>query len=214
MTESAPMAESSPENPEVARAPISVAGAGNWLVPWDRIGPRVLELLEGRFPGSDVELVDLGSTGLALLDSLRAQELLILVDASSLGGAPGLIRELSPDLAGTSRIDRPEAAPRAVPWCGGTSRIDRPEAAPRAVPWCGGTSQGVLSAHQIGLLETLALAKLLFPETLPREAIAFFVETNGLEEARQEEVCREVAARVCERVERFARRQGKHGPWA
>ncbi len=169
MTEIVPMAESRPQDRETARAPISIAGAGNWLVSWDRIGPRVLELLEGRFPGSEVELVDLGSAGLALLDALRAQELLILVDASNLGGEPGSIRELSPDLTGSF--------------------------------------QGVLSAHQVGMLETLALAKLLFPETLPRETIAFLVETTGLGEARQEQVCREVVARVCERVERWARRE-------
>ncbi len=41
--------------------------------------------------------------------------------------------------AGSSRNDRPKAAPPAVPWCGGSSRNDRPKAAPPAVPWCGGS---------------------------------------------------------------------------
>jgi hydrogenase maturation protease len=84
-------------------APVSIFGVGHWLLGIDRIGPRVLELLAGRH-GSEVELCDVGAGGLALLDHLRGQELVIVVDACLLGGAPGEIHRLEPEgleLSGT-----------------------------------------------------------------------------------------------------------------
>lgn len=76
--------------------PISVIGAGNWLVSHDRIGPRVLALVEGRY-GPDVELCDIGSGGLAILDHLHGQDLLLVVDAK-VGGTPGEVVVVIPDL--------------------------------------------------------------------------------------------------------------------
>ena len=78
-------------------APISIAGAGNWLLAHDRIGPQVLERAAGRY-GPEVELCELGSRGLGLLDLLRGQELLLVVDACLFGGAPGEIHVVDPDL--------------------------------------------------------------------------------------------------------------------
>ncbi|MBI5545916.1 MAG: hydrogenase maturation protease [Deltaproteobacteria bacterium] len=132
----------------------------------DRVGPRVLELLAGRFPPSSVELVNLGNAGLALLDQLRGQELLVVVDACVLGGEPGFVHE----------IEDPDSAP--------------------------GSFAGVASVHQIGPLEALTIARLLFPQQLPRKTLLYLVETDGLEEARQELICREVAERIVARVER------------
>jgi hydrogenase maturation protease len=74
-----------------AGAPITVVGAGNWLISCDRIGPRVLELCTGRF-GDDVELFESGSAGLALLDCIRGQELMLVVDACKGGCRSGEIR--------------------------------------------------------------------------------------------------------------------------
>jgi hydrogenase maturation protease len=76
---------------------ICVIGAGNWLILHDRVGPRVLELIRGRY-GPEVEICESASTGLSLLDHLRGQDLLIVVDAAMFGGYPGQIREI--DMAG------------------------------------------------------------------------------------------------------------------
>jgi hydrogenase maturation protease len=80
-----------------AAPPVSVVGAGNWLFTHDRVGPRVLEKLAGRY-GDEVELCDAGSGGLNVLDFLRGQELLLLVDACVDGGRVGEVRVLEPDL--------------------------------------------------------------------------------------------------------------------
>lgn len=77
--------------------PVTVAGAGNWLLGHDRIGPRVLERLSGRL-SDQVELADLGCSGLALLDRLRGQELLVVVDACVGRGRPGEVMVVEPDL--------------------------------------------------------------------------------------------------------------------
>jgi hydrogenase maturation protease len=45
-----------------------------------------------------VELCEIGTTGLGLLDHLRGQRLLIVVDACRAGVQPGEVRELEPDL--------------------------------------------------------------------------------------------------------------------
>lgn len=82
-----------------AKPGISVAGAGNWLLTHDDVGPRVLERIRGRY-GPSVELCDLGSAGLALLDHLHGQELLVVVDACLLEGPPGAVHELEPSLDG------------------------------------------------------------------------------------------------------------------
>jgi hydrogenase maturation protease len=77
----------------------TVLGAGNWLIACDRVGPRVLESLEGRL-GSGVEVSSLGTGGLALLDSLRGQELLVVVDACVGRGAPGDVLVVRPEAEG------------------------------------------------------------------------------------------------------------------
>jgi hydrogenase maturation protease len=77
--------------------PVTVAGAGNWLLGHDRIGPLVLDRLSRRLP-EDVELADLGCSGLALLDRLRGQDLLVVVDACVGRGRPGEVMVVEPDL--------------------------------------------------------------------------------------------------------------------
>jgi hydrogenase maturation protease len=67
---------------------ITLAGAGNALISYDRIGARVLSAAHGRY-GAEVELCDLGSSPLALLDHLHGQDLLLVVDAGLMGAAPG-----------------------------------------------------------------------------------------------------------------------------
>jgi hydrogenase maturation protease len=110
---------------------ILIAGAGNWLIVGDRVGPRVLELAAERY-GPEVELVDIGSTALALFDVLDGQDLLLVVDACVGHGVPGEVKIVEPDLSaspdrGTSthqigpveslliaRYLNPESLPRRV----------------------------------------------------------------------------------------------------
>lgn len=72
-------------------APMTVACSGHWLIEHDTIGPRVAELIAGRYPVDEVEVADIGTAGLALVDVLRGQELVVVVDACLAGGEPGEI---------------------------------------------------------------------------------------------------------------------------
>lgn len=133
---------------------VSVVGCGNWRVPSDRIGPRVLRALAGRrHPG--VELGDVGTSGLGLLDRLHGQELLLLVDAA-LAGRPGAVRVTSPD------FDAPPPLP--------------------------------VSAHQIGPLEVLSIARELYPERLPQKVRIVEVCTEGLAAGEEAQACRRAVA--------------------
>jgi len=78
-------------------AAVTIAGAGNWLVGVDRIGPRVVEAAHGRY-GPGVEVRALGSGALALLDLLHGQDLLLVVDACMGQGAPGTVHCYEPEL--------------------------------------------------------------------------------------------------------------------
>lgn len=82
-------------HPAARSGPITVAAAGNWIISCDRVGPRVLREVE-RLAPPGVELSDVGMSGLALLDHLHAQELLVVVDACVGHGSPGevLVEEL------------------------------------------------------------------------------------------------------------------------
>lgn len=137
--------------------PISIVGAGNWLLTHDRVGPHVLEKIAGRY-GDDVEICDAGCGGLNLLDFLRGQPLLLVVDASVAGLTTGLVRVVEPDLD--------------------------------ALPASG------LSVHQIGPIETLAVARALYPERLPGTIRLILVETAGIDELTLETACDEVVARL------------------
>jgi hydrogenase maturation protease len=88
-------------------APIAVVGAGHWLLSHDRIGPRVLEMIQGRY-GREVDVVDAGTSGLALIDHIQGQDLMFVVDACVFGGRPGQVITQEPELdnltAGTTSV--------------------------------------------------------------------------------------------------------------
>ncbi len=162
--------------------PVAIVGAGNWLVGRDRVGPEVLAELRRRALPAEVELWEVGSTGLALLDCIRAQELLIVVDAAALGGPVGHIRVLEPDL---------EAPPEA----------------------------SSTSVHQLGPLEALWVAKMLYPERLPSRIRLILVETGHGDSAVPPELCQRVVAVIEREIDgwragRSARTNpGERGPW-
>jgi hydrogenase maturation protease len=82
--------------PDPAPCAVTIAGAGNPHLSCDRIGPHILSRIIGRY-GEDVELVETGIHGLALLDLIRKQDLLIVIDACIGSGPPGsvVLRDLS-----------------------------------------------------------------------------------------------------------------------
>ena len=142
--------------------PVTVVGCGNWLVRSDRVGPRVLAALANK-GAPDVVTQDVGVSILGLLDLLRGQELLILVDACVGLAAPGtiLVREPDPELP---------LPPTS-------------------------------SVHQIGPLETLAVARELYPEQLPRRTVLVLIETGGLETQAEAETCRRAVEVVEQQIE-------------
>lgn len=152
------------DSPDAARRPrVAVVGSGHWLLSHDAVGPRVLTLLEGRY-GPEVALCEAGTGGLDVLDHVDGQELLLVVDACTMGGPPGEIRCVGPQQMG-------DAAP-------------------------------VVSAHQIGPLEALAVARKLFPERLPRRTLLLLVETEGLTEEGLEPVCQQVVSIIDDEIRR------------
>jgi hydrogenase maturation protease len=79
---------------------VIVAGSGNWLLGHDRVGPRVLAMIDERY-SQQVEICDLGTSALALLDHLHGQDLLVIVDACVGYGAAGEVLVMEPDLETT-----------------------------------------------------------------------------------------------------------------
>jgi hydrogenase maturation protease len=67
---------------------------GNLLLQDDGVGLRLLEALSGRRLGDDVELVDGGTQGLALLGYLAGRQCAVILDAVALGDRPGKVHIL------------------------------------------------------------------------------------------------------------------------
>ena len=75
-------------------APILVLGVGNLLLQDDAAGLRMLQELSSREFGHEVEFVDGGTQGLALLGQLTGREALVILDAIALGREPGTVHVL------------------------------------------------------------------------------------------------------------------------
>jgi hydrogenase maturation protease len=88
---------------QTSNCPITIAGAGNPLLSFDRIGPCVLSCIENRY-GDEVELCETGTNGLALLDIIHRQELLIVIDACIGARPPGSVSVI--DVAEIETIGR------------------------------------------------------------------------------------------------------------
>ncbi|HVM74201.1 MAG TPA: hydrogenase maturation protease [Candidatus Saccharimonadales bacterium] len=82
---------------EEVRAPILVLGLGNMLLTDDGVGPALLTQLANSDERwrDQVEFVDGGTQGLALLGQLTGRRALIIVDALKRGAAPGTIHRLT-----------------------------------------------------------------------------------------------------------------------
>ncbi len=78
------------------KAPVLVLGVGNALLRDDGVGLRLLSDLspERHNWGGDVEFLDGGTQGLALLDRIAGRHALLILDAVKLGAAPGTVHVL------------------------------------------------------------------------------------------------------------------------
>lgn len=84
--------------PEIAnRRPVLVLAVGNLLLQDDAAGIEMLAALHRREWGEDVEFVDGGTQGLALLGQLSERNIVIVLDAVTLGDKPGAIHLLRED---------------------------------------------------------------------------------------------------------------------
>ena len=82
---------------EEKRPPILVLGLGNMLLTDDGVGPALLNQLGDPSErwSDQVEFVDGGTQGLALLGQLSGRRGLIIVDALQCGAAPGTVHRLT-----------------------------------------------------------------------------------------------------------------------
>jgi len=74
--------------------PIAVIGIGNSLLRDDGVGIHVLEQFTKNNKFEDVDCIDAGTVGLALMDRLTSLDGLIAIDAMRLGKSPGDITVL------------------------------------------------------------------------------------------------------------------------
>jgi len=75
---------------------VTVLGIGNVLARDEGVGPRVVEQLQAEGVPENVELVDLGSGGIALLTYVEDADCLIIVDCALMDAEPGTIRVFEP----------------------------------------------------------------------------------------------------------------------
>lgn len=145
--------------------PITIAGAGNWMVTTDRIGSLIVKQVQGRYAAEIVEVCSIGGAALALLDIIHSQELLLLIDACNGQDIAGKVRCYAPNLNSVTAIT------------------------------------GTL--HQIGPLETLLIAKHLYPETLPKRILFITIETENLDAELEIIACKKVIAILDREIENW-----------
>lgn len=78
------------------RAPILVLGVGNILLSDEGVGVRVAEALQRMELPEGVEVLDGGTASMALLDSLRDRDKVIIIDAVKGHHEPGTIYRFTP----------------------------------------------------------------------------------------------------------------------
>ena len=71
-----------------------VAGIGSTILRDDGVGVHAVRKLAGRLPSAKADIIELGTGGLSLLDTIQDYDRLIIIDAIISGREPGTIREL------------------------------------------------------------------------------------------------------------------------
>jgi len=79
-------------------AMLTVIGIGNRLRGDDALGPLVIDELK-LMNGSDLELVDVGSDALSILEHLSDKKKVVIIDACKMGREPGSVVSFSPEEA-------------------------------------------------------------------------------------------------------------------
>lgn len=78
--------------------PVLILGLGNILIEDEGVGIAAIEYVRQHYQlPADIELLDGGTSGMALLDDLRHRSKLIVVDAVNTGAAPGTLVVLKGD---------------------------------------------------------------------------------------------------------------------
>jgi len=77
---------------------ILIAGVGNRLMGDDGFGPRVVELLSSRSLPENVDLKDLGTSGITAAMEIEGYDLVIFLDSMKMEGDPGTIRQVEIDV--------------------------------------------------------------------------------------------------------------------
>jgi hydrogenase maturation protease len=70
---------------------VLIGGIGNVLLGDDGVGPYVVHQLEANYEFDDVEIVDLGTPALDLVDEISGRDAVILVDSVDSGADPGTV---------------------------------------------------------------------------------------------------------------------------
>jgi hydrogenase maturation protease len=131
-----------PAEPRTRPCPTLVLGLGNILLSDEGVGVRVVEAMGQAALPPDVEILDGGTAGVDLLDTLADRRKVVVIDAIDGDIAPGTVLRLTPE----------ELVPRHEP--------------------------GV-SLHDLGLVETLALARHL--DASPEEVVIIGVRPHSVE---------------------------------
>ena len=84
--------KSTTSDAELKQAPVLILGLGNILIEDEGVGIAAIEHLQRNYHFPDeVELVDGGTSGMALLDDIRHREKLIVLDAVRTGAPAGTL---------------------------------------------------------------------------------------------------------------------------
>ena len=77
---------------------------GNPLMSDDGVGVRVVARLQEIDIREDVDVMDLGTSGMSVLHELEGREKVIFVDCTMMGEPPGTIRRFTPDQVATRKV--------------------------------------------------------------------------------------------------------------
>lgn len=80
----------------VAQTPVLVLGLGNVLLEDEGLGIHALKMLQQRYEFSpEIEFLDGGTSGMALIDKISRRKQLLVLDAVQTGDPPGTLVKLS-----------------------------------------------------------------------------------------------------------------------
>lgn len=155
--------------------PIAIIGIGNPLLRDEGAGIHAIERLRKLPWPPEVELLDGGTAGLALLHLFEGRRLAIIIDCADFGGRPGEIRSFDP--SELRREDRPISGLHA------TDPLTALELARRAGSEAGHTVIIGIQPQAIGMGRELSpeVARSLeeLPEILRREMNLSFLSPSG-----------------------------------